>query len=99
MIRIHTEASAMECPLPSLRAVATLRSLTRAPREVMPVRDFRDAAGREWRGWGGQPGATWPPTRAGGYPPRCLRGGWVLFVTRDGALERRPRPPSCPPGQ
>ena len=55
----------------------------------MPVRDFRDAAGRDWRVWDVKPDAIWPQTRAEDYLAGCFRGGWLVFETLDGAWKRR----------
>ena len=55
----------------------------------MPVREFRDAAGREWRVWDVKPDAISPQTRAEDYLAGCFRGGWLVFETVDGVWKRR----------
>lgn len=55
----------------------------------MPVREFRDAAGREWRVWDVKPDAISPLTSAEDYLAGCFRGGWLVFETLDGAWKRR----------
>jgi hypothetical protein len=55
----------------------------------MPVREFRDAAGHEWRVWDVKPDAIWPQTRAEEFLAGCFRGGWLVFETVDGAWKRR----------
>ena len=55
----------------------------------MAVREFRDAAGRQWRVWDVRPDAIAPQTRAEDYLAGCFRGGWLVFETMDGLWKRR----------
>lgn len=61
----------------------------------MPLREFQDASGRDWRVWDVQPESLHPTTRAEDYLRDYLEG-WLTFETTDGALKRRMHP--IPPG-
>jgi hypothetical protein len=58
----------------------------------MPVREFIDGAGVEWRGWEVTPDALYPPTRGEDYLADCYQLGWVVMETKSG--DRRVR--LCP---
>jgi hypothetical protein len=58
----------------------------------MPVREFIDNAGIEWRGWEVTPDALFPPTRGEDYLADCYQLGWVVMETKSG--DRRVR--LCP---
>jgi hypothetical protein len=55
----------------------------------MPVRDFIDSRGRQWRAWEITPESVEPQTKAEDYLADCYRGGWVVFETPDGQEKRR----------
>ena len=59
---------------------------------VMPVREFIDGEGTEWRAWEVTPDALFPPTRGEDYLADCYQSGWVVMETREG--DRRVR--LCP---
>src|SRR5690349_21041052 len=58
----------------------------------MPVREFIDSAGVEWRAWEITPDAIAPPTRGEDYLADCYQLGWVVLETKSG--DRRVR--LCP---
>lgn len=58
----------------------------------MPVREFVDSTGIEWRAWEVTPDAIYPPTRGEDYLADCYQLGWVVMETKNG--ERRLR--ICP---
>ena len=58
----------------------------------MPVREFVDSAGTEWRAWEITPDAITPPTRGEDYLADCYQLGWVVLETKSG--DRRVR--LCP---
>ena len=58
----------------------------------MPVRDFIDASGVEWRAWAVTPDAIYPPTRGEDYLADCYQLGWLVLETKSG--DRRVR--VCP---
>jgi len=58
----------------------------------MPVRDFVDSTGVEWRAWEVTPDAIYPPTRGEDYLADCYQLGWVVMETKRG--DRRVR--LCP---
>jgi hypothetical protein len=58
----------------------------------MPVREFVDGDGVEWRAWEVTPDALFPPTRGEDYLADCYQLGWVVMETRQG--DRRVR--LCP---
>ncbi len=58
----------------------------------MPVREFVDGEGVEWRAWEVSPDALYPPTRGEDYLADCYQLGWVIMETRQG--DRRVR--LCP---
>jgi hypothetical protein len=58
----------------------------------MPVREFIDSTGVEWRAWEVTPDAIYPPTRGEDYLADCYQLGWVVLETKRG--DRRLR--LCP---
>ena len=58
----------------------------------MPVREFVDSTGTEWRAWEITPDAISPPTRGEDYLADCYQLGWVVLETKRG--DRRVR--LCP---
>lgn len=58
----------------------------------MPVREFIDSTGVEWRAWEVTPDAIYPPTRGEDYLADCYQLGWVVLETKAG--DRRVR--LCP---
>jgi hypothetical protein len=50
----------------------------------MPVRDFIDSTGVEWRAWEVTPDAIYPPTRGEDYLADCYQLGWVVMETKSG---------------
>lgn len=58
----------------------------------MPVREFVDSAGIEWRAWEVTPDAIYPPTRGEDFLADCYQLGWVVAETKTG--DRRVR--LCP---
>lgn len=57
----------------------------------MPLREFTDESGREWRVWDVQPESLHPTTRAEDYLRDYLEG-WLTFETVDGTAKRRIHP-------
>jgi hypothetical protein len=55
----------------------------------MPVRDFRDESGREWRAWDIKPHEISPVTKAEDYLADCYITGWIVFETLSGDEKRR----------
>jgi hypothetical protein len=55
----------------------------------MPVREFTDASGREWRAWDIKPEAIHPATKAEDYLADCYITGWIVFETVSGDEKRR----------
>ena len=54
----------------------------------MPLREFTDRSGEEWKVWDITPERLHPSTRVGDY----LQGfvdGWLVFETADGGDKRR----------
>jgi hypothetical protein len=47
----------------------------------MPVREFTDDSGREWRAWAVLPEAIHPATKAEDYLADCYITGWIVFET------------------
>jgi len=60
--------------------------------ERMPVREFVDSSGVEWRAWEVTPDAIFPPTRGEDFLADCYQLGWVVLETKRG--DRRLR--VCP---
>ena len=58
----------------------------------MPVREFTDSSGVEWRAWEVAPDSIYPPTRGEDYLADCYQLGWVVLETKSG--DRRVR--VCP---
>jgi hypothetical protein len=58
----------------------------------MPVKEFVDSGGVEWRAWEVTPDAIYPPTRGEDYLADCYQSGWVVLETKKG--DRRVR--LCP---
>ncbi|HEY2852279.1 MAG TPA: hypothetical protein VGJ18_05495 [Gemmatimonadaceae bacterium] len=58
----------------------------------MPVREFVDSTGLEWRAWDVTPDAIYSPTRGEDYLADCYQLGWVVLETKRG--DRRLR--LCP---
>lgn len=58
----------------------------------MPVREFVDSAGTQWRAWEVTPDAIYPPTRGEDFLADCYQLGWVVLETKSG--DRRVR--LCP---
>jgi hypothetical protein len=58
----------------------------------MPVKEFVDSAGVEWRAWEVKPDAIYPPTRGEDYLAACYQLGWIVAETKSG--DRRVR--LCP---
>ena len=58
----------------------------------MPVREFTDSHGVEWRAWEVAPDAIHPPTRGEDYLADCYQLGWVVMEPKAG--DRRVR--LCP---
>jgi hypothetical protein len=58
----------------------------------MPVREFIDSTGTEWRAWEVTPDAIYPPTRGEDYLADSYQLGWVVMETKRG--DRRLR--ICP---
>ena len=58
----------------------------------MPVREFVDARGVEWRAWEVLPDALFPPTRGEDFLADCYQLGWIVLETKVG--DRRVR--VCP---
>lgn len=70
----------------------------------MPVREFADAGGRQWRVWEVRPDSIEAPTREEVYLARIFETGWLVFETVDADEKRRltPIPPEwsgLPDGQ
>lgn len=55
----------------------------------MPVREFRDESGRQWRAWDIRPESIHPVTKAEDYLADCYVTGWIVFETTDGQEKRR----------
>lgn len=55
----------------------------------MPVREFVDSYGTEWRAWDITPESIYPQTKVEDYLADCYLGGWVVFETLDGGQKRR----------
>ena len=55
----------------------------------MPVREFIDSRGRQWRAWDITPESVEPQTKAEDYLADCYRGGWIVFETAGGDEKRR----------
>ena len=55
----------------------------------MPVREFSDTTGRNWRAWEILPEAIHPRVKAEDYLADCYEIGWVVFETTDGREKRR----------
>jgi len=55
----------------------------------MPVREFRDESGREWRAWDIKPEEIHPVTKGEDYLADCYVTGWVEFETTSGDEKRR----------
>lgn len=47
----------------------------------MPVREFTDERGRDWRAWDVKPEAIHPATKAEDYLADCYITGWIVFET------------------
>jgi hypothetical protein len=56
---------------------------------TMPVREFVDEDGREWRAWDIKPEEIHPVTKAEDYLADCFITGWIVFETRSGDEKRR----------
>jgi hypothetical protein len=48
---------------------------------AVPVREFTDSSGRDWRAWEVKPQAIHPATRAEDYLADCYITGWIVFET------------------
>jgi hypothetical protein len=59
----------------------------------LPVREFTDSRGIEWRAWDVTPESIHPITKAEDYLADCYREGWIVFESVDGSDKRR----FCPP--
>jgi len=55
----------------------------------MPVREFKDGAGREWRAWDVQPDELNPRTQDEAYLAQLYFTGWIVFETTNGGEKRR----------
>src|SRR5688572_11725563 len=55
----------------------------------MPVREFKDDFGREWRAWDIKPQEIHPATKAEDYLADCYITGWIVFETVSGDQKRR----------
>ena len=55
----------------------------------MPVREFTDEGGREWRAWDIKPQEIHPATRGEDYLAECYITGWIVFETISGDEKRR----------
>lgn len=55
----------------------------------MPVREFTDSAGRQWRAWDVQPDDLNPRTKDEEYLAQLYHTGWIVFETNDGDDKRR----------
>lgn len=55
----------------------------------MPVREFKDEGGREWRAWDIKPHEIHPVTKAEDYLADCYVTGWIVFETFSGDEKRR----------
>lgn len=55
----------------------------------MPVREFTDGSGREWRAWDIKPHEIHPVTKAEDYLADCYITGWIVFETLTGDEKRR----------
>jgi hypothetical protein len=55
----------------------------------MPVREFVDDDGREWRAWDIRPDAIHPLTKSEDYLAACYDVGWIVFETVPGDQKRR----------
>lgn len=55
----------------------------------MPVREFTDEGGREWRAWDILPHEIHPVTKAEDYLADCYLTGWIVFETVSGDQKRR----------
>ena len=55
----------------------------------MPVREFRDQAGKHWRVWNIAPDSVDAQARADAYLADCFELGWIVFETVDGSEKRR----------
>jgi hypothetical protein len=55
----------------------------------MPVREFTDSAGREWRVWNVMPEAIHPQTKTEDYLAHMYQTGWLVFETKAEDEKRR----------
>jgi hypothetical protein len=55
----------------------------------MPVREFVDSHGVQWRAWDVTPDSIHPQTKSEDYLADCYRDGWLVFETADGSEKRR----------
>jgi len=55
----------------------------------MPVREFQDSHGREWRVWDVTPHAIHPQTKAEDYLADVYQTGWLVFETKAEDEKRR----------
>ena len=76
----------------SCKTLRPIRIVSRWFRFVMPVREFIDSKGVEWRAWEVTPDSIYPPTRGEDYLADCYQLGWVVLETKTG--DRRVR--LCP---
>ena len=58
----------------------------------MPVREFTEAGGRQWRVWDVRPEAVEPKTRDEVYLARMFHTGWLVFETATEDEKRRLAP-------
>src|SRR3954447_19070534 len=65
-----------------------IRGLVRE-KEEMPVREFTDSAGREWRAWDVAPDGLSPRTKDEDYLAQLYHTGWIVFETKEGDDKRR----------
>lgn len=55
----------------------------------MPVREFTDSSGREWRAWDVTPDELSPRTKDEDYLAQLYHTGWIVFETQSGEDKRR----------
>jgi hypothetical protein len=56
---------------------------------AMPVRQFTDDNGREWRAWDIKPEEIHPVTKGEDYLADCYTTGWIVFQSTSGDEKRR----------
>ena len=55
----------------------------------MPVREFTDSTGKQWRAWDVTPDALNPRTREEDYLASLYYTGWLVFETKNESEKRR----------